>query len=120
MITALFAENQTPSEVAVRYGVDRTWVYRLKARHEAEGEAAFEPRSRRPKTSPSATAPEHVELVLTLRKQLTGSGHDCGAETIVWHLAQHHDVTLSKATVHRILTRHSHVTPEPKKRPKSS
>jgi transposase len=52
VITALFVESQKPAEVAARYGVDRSWVYRLKARYEAEGEAAFEPRSRRPKTSP--------------------------------------------------------------------
>jgi len=120
VITALFAENQTPAEVAARYGVDRSWVYRLKARYEAEGEAAFGPRSRRPKTSPTATAPETVERVLGLRKQLAEAGHDAGAETIVWHLAQHHGVRVSKATVHRILTRHGQVTPEPKKRPKSS
>jgi transposase InsO family protein len=120
VITALFVENQKPAQVAARYGVDRSWVYRLKARYEAEGEAAFEPRSRRPKTSPSATPSATVELVLALRKQLTGSGHDAGAETIVWHLAHHHGVDLSRATVHRILARHGHITPEPAKRPKSS
>ena len=120
VITALFVENQTPSEVAARYGVDRSWVYRLKARYEAEGEAAFEPRSRRPKTSPNATAAQTVELVLALRKHLLEEGHDAGAETICWHLAQHHHVSLSRSTVHRILARHGVVTPEPKKRPKSS
>jgi transposase InsO family protein len=120
VITALFVENQTPAEVAARYGVDRSWVYRLKARYDAEGETAFEPRSRRPKTSPRATPAETVELVLTLRKQLTETGHDAGAETIVWHLRHHHDVALSRATVHRILTRHGHITPEPAKRPRSS
>ncbi|HEX5919712.1 MAG TPA: IS481 family transposase [Nocardioides sp.] len=120
VITALFVENQTPSEVAARYGVHRSWVYRLKARYEAEGDAAFEPRSRRPKTSPTATAAETVELVLALRKQLTESGHDAGADTIAWHLAQRHGVRLSKATAHRILARHGEITPEPKKRPKSS
>ena len=61
VITALFVENQTPTQVAARYGVDRSWVYRLKARYEAEGEAAFEPRSRRPHTSPNATAAHSVE-----------------------------------------------------------
>ena len=76
VITALFVENQTPAQVAARYGMDRSWVYRLKARYEAEGEAAFEPRSRRPKTSPRATPSATVELVLTLRKQLTEAGHD--------------------------------------------
>jgi transposase len=120
VITALFVENQTPCEVAARYGLHRSWVYRLKARYEAEGEAAFEPRSRRPRTSPTATAAETVELVLALRKQLIESGHDAGADTIAWHLAQRHGVRLSKATVHRILARHGEITPEPRKRPKSS
>lgn len=120
VITALFVEDQAPSAVAARYGVDRSWVFRLKARYVTEGEAAFEPRSKRPRTSPRATPVETIELVLALRKQLSEAGHDAGADTTVWHLAQHHHMTLSKATVHRILTRHGEVTPEPRKRPKSS
>jgi transposase InsO family protein len=120
VIAALFVEHQTPAEVAARYGVHRSWVYKLKARYQAEGDLALEPRSRRPRTSPGATAAEHVELVLRLRKELAETGHDAGADTLRWHLAQHHQVTLSRATVHRILTRHGAVTPEPKKRPKSS
>ena len=120
VITALFVENQTPAEVAARYGIHRSWVYRLKARYEADGETAFEPRSRRPRTSPNATPPETVDLTLALRKQLSEAGHDAGAETITWHLAHHHGVRLSRATVHRILVRHGQVTPEPAKRPKSS
>jgi transposase InsO family protein len=120
VITALFVEHQTPAEVAARYGVHRAWVYKLKARYEAEGETALEPRSRRPKTSPAATPPEIVDLVLRLRKQLLEDGHDAGADTLGWHLARHHAITLSRATIHRILTRHGAVTPEPKKRPKSS
>ena len=59
VITALFVDHQTPAEVAARYGVHRAWVYKLKARYEAEGEAALEPRSRRPKTSPTALPPSH-------------------------------------------------------------
>src|SRR4051794_7979412 len=120
VITALFIEHQTPAEVAARYGVHRSWVYKLKDRYQAEGEAALEPRSRRPKSSPGATPAETVELVLRLRKQLTEDGHDAGAETLLWHLQHHHETTLSRATIHRILTRHGAVTPDPKKRPKSS
>ena len=41
-----------PAEVAATYGVARSWVYDLVARYRAEGDAAFEPRSRRPHTSP--------------------------------------------------------------------
>jgi hypothetical protein len=58
---------------AARYGVHRTWVYRFKARYEAEGETALEPRSRRPKPSPSALTPEVVDLVRT-RKELADAG----------------------------------------------
>jgi len=120
VITAVTVEKRSVAEVAADYRVSRSWLYELLARYRDEGEAAFEPRSRRPRTSPQATAVATVALVLDLRKQLTDSGHDAGAETICWHLTHHHGVDLSRATVHRILTRHGTITPEPKKRPKSS
>lgn len=31
VITALFVEKQTPTQIATRYGVDRSWIYKLKA-----------------------------------------------------------------------------------------
>jgi transposase len=74
VLTALFVDHQTPTEVAARHGVHRAWVYQLKARYQAEGEAAFEPRSRRPKTSPRAVEASVVELILELREKLTGAG----------------------------------------------
>ena len=49
LITALFIENQSPAEVAARYGVHRSWAYKLKTRYEAEGDDAYEPKSRRPR-----------------------------------------------------------------------
>ena len=120
VITAVTIEHRPVAEVAASYGVSRSWIYELLARHRDEGETAFEPRSRRPHTSPGATPPETVDLVLRLRKQLTDAGHDAGADTLLWHLTHHHNVALSRATIHRILTRHGAVTPEPKKKPKSS
>ena len=86
----------------------------------AEGEAAFEPRSRRPKTSPSAISPDTVELITRLRKELAGQGLDAGPQTIAWHLEHHHQVKVSPATVSRCLARQGLVTPDPSKRPKSS
>ncbi|WP_460667138.1 helix-turn-helix domain-containing protein, partial [Kribbella swartbergensis] len=120
VITALLVEGQSASEVARRYGVHRAWVYKLKARYLAEGDAAFEPRSRRPKTSPGATPVETVELVLRLRKELSERGLDAGADTLGWHLQHHHGVRLSRATIHRILTRAGAVVPQPGKRPRAS
>jgi len=120
VITALFVDHQTPAEVAARYGVHRAWVYRLKARYEAEGETALEPRSRRPKTSPGALTPELVDLVVRIRKELTDAGLDAGPDTIAWHLTHHHGHRVARSTISRHLTAAGLVTPEPKKRPKSS
>jgi len=120
VITALFVDHQSPAEVAARYGVHRAWVYKLKARFEAEGEAAFEPHSRRPKNSPTALAPNVVDLIVEVRKELTDAGLDAGPETIAWHLEHHHGQRVSRSTISRHLTRSGLVTPEPKKRPKSS
>jgi transposase InsO family protein len=119
VITALFVDKQTPAEVAARYGVHRSWVYRLKARYEADGESAAEQRSRRPKTSPTAIPPVVVERILGLRDQLAAAGHDAGPDTIVWHLARD-GIHVSAATVARKLTAAGRVTPQPHKRPKSS
>ena len=120
VITALVVEQQTVAEVAARYGVHRSWVYRLKARYDDIGEEAFEPLSRRPHTSPAATEATTVELIRQLRKELTEAGLDAGPDTIAWHLNHHHQVTVSVSTVSRTLTREGLVTPEAKKRPKSS
>lgn len=90
------------------------------SRYRREGQAAFEPASRAPQTSPGATLPATVEAVLRLRKELTQAGLDAGADTIGWHLTHHHRTQVSRATIHRILVRAGTVTPEPAKRPKSS
>ena len=120
VITAVTVEKRSVSEVARTYGVARSWIYTLLARYEEEGEAAFEPRSRRPRTSPAAISQDTVELIIRLRKELSGQGLDAGPHTIAWHLRHHHQVTVSAATISRYLTRQGLVVPEPKKRPKSS
>ena len=120
MITAVIVEGRSQGEAARAYGVSQGWVSRLVARYRAEGQAAFEPRSRRPKTSPTATSASTVELIVRLRKRLSEQGLDAGPDTIAWHLRQHHQLAVSRATISRILTAHGLVTPQPKKRPRSS
>ncbi len=120
VITAVIVEGRSQAEVARAYGVSKGWVSKLVARYQAEGEAAFEPRSRRPKSSPNALDADTVDLIVRLRKELTEQGLDAGPDTIAWHLHQHHGRTVSRATISRYLTRRGLVTPEPKKRPRSS
>ena len=119
VITAVVKQHRPVAEVAATYGVHRSWIYRLLRRYEVEGEAALEPRSRRPKTSPTAVSEDTVAAILALREQLGGAGHDHGPGTIAHHLTRQ-GVAVSEATIWRTLHRHGLIVPEPKKRPKSS
>ena len=120
VITAVLIEKRPVSEVARSYGVARSWIYTLLARYRDEGEAAFEPRSRRPRSCPSAINPETAEAIVRLRKELAGQGLDAGPDTIAWHLERYHLVQVSPATVSRYLARAGLVVPAPAKRPRSS
>ena len=64
VITALFIDGPDPGRG--RRPLRRAPVLGLQAQGplQAEGEAAFEPRSRRPRASPTATPPATVELIL--------------------------------------------------------
>ncbi|MEV4667310.1 integrase core domain-containing protein [Microbacterium sp. LWO12-1.2] len=106
-------------EVAARYGVSKTLVHKLHHRWLVEGDAAFEPLSRRPRTTPNRTAVPTRERVIALRDELIGNGVDAGADTIAEHLARE-GTLLSRTTIWRILTAGGKVTPQPQKRPRSS
>jgi transposase InsO family protein len=120
VITAVTVEGRSQHEVARAYGLSQGWISRLLARYRTEGEAAFEPRSRRPKTSPNATSKRTLELILSLRTALADKGLDAGPETIAWHLQHHHHISISRATISRYLAKSAMVVPSPHKRPKSS
>ena len=120
VITAVVLEGRPKSVVAREYGVSRRWVQILVARYLAEGEAAFEPRSRRPHTCPQRTSQAVEDAIVALRKDLARAGLDAGAETIAWHLRQQAGSAPSVATIWRILSRRGFVTPQPHKRPRSS
>lgn len=122
VITSVKVEGRTKSEVARDYRLSRYWVHQLVKRFEIEGEAAYQPRSRRPRHNPRAVDPATEERILRLRKELSKKGWDAGADTIRVHLQR--DPTLDRvpatSTIWRILTRRGFVTPQPRKRPKSA
>jgi transposase InsO family protein len=138
IITAVVVEGRSKSEVARDYDVSRYWVQQLVHRHAAEGEAAFEPRSRRPHHSPHAVPAQVEEQIVRLRKELARQGLDAGADTIRTHLARRASRSLphgrglaepgqpdfsgipAVSTIWRILVRRGFVTPQPQKRPRSS
>jgi transposase InsO family protein len=120
VIVAVTVEGLTQAEAARRYLVSESWVSRLMARYHSEGDAAFEARSRRPATSPTAIEPSTVELIVNLRAQLAAQGLDAGPRTIAWHLDAHHGVDVSASTIRRKLLTAGLIEPEPTKRPRAS
>jgi transposase InsO family protein len=129
IITAVVVEGRSKSEVARDYDVSRYWVHQLVKRYAVEGEAAFQPHSRRPHTSPHAVSAQVEDEIVRLRKDLTRQGLDAGADTIRTHLGRRRtprSQTSSTppppavATIWRILSRRGFVTPQPQKRPRSS
>lgn len=120
VITAVVVEGRSQSAVAREYGVSQGWISRLVTRYRLEGEAAFEPQSRRPHTSPTRLAQTTIDLIVELRTKLSTAGLDAGPHTIAWHLQHHHQLQVSVASISRHLAAAGLVTPTPAKRPKSS
>jgi transposase InsO family protein len=120
VITAVKVEGRSKSEVARDYRVSRRWVQKLVARFDAEGEAAFTVRSRRPHRSPQRVSVAFEDEIVELRKWLTEFGVDAGAATIAVHLTERHGTSPAVSTIWRVLSRRGFVTPQPHKRPRSS
>ena len=120
IVTSVVAQGLGVRATAKKYGVSPAWVSTLVARYRDEGPTAFEPRSKRPRSNPLATAPAVEDRIVELRKELVDIGTDAGADTIHTHLEREGLVAPSLSTIQRILTRRGFVTPAPTKRPKSS
>jgi transposase InsO family protein len=120
VILAVTVEGQTQAEAARLYDLSEATVSRLVSRYRTDGDAAFEPRSRRPLRSPNRVPDATVELIVNLRKELVDAGLDAGPHTIAWHLHNRHDLVVSPATIRRRLLEFGFITPNPKKRPRSS
>src|SRR6185437_5758126 len=122
VITAVVLEGRSKSEVARDYDVSRTWVQHLVRRYEAEGNAAFAPRSRRAHHNPRAVPIEVEDTIVRLRKTLDKQGFDAGAATVAEHLARDPAAVTkvpATSTIWRILKRREFVVPQPQKRPRS-
>jgi transposase InsO family protein len=105
---------------AAEYGYSRRHLHRLLIRFRDGGLNALEPRSRAPRTNPARTSQEICERVIELRTRLIADGLDAGPVTIAWHLEQEGFRAPAPATISRILTRAGLVSPQPRKRPRSS
>lgn len=118
---AVTSEGTNVSALCRELGITRETFYVWKRRYDAEGLAGLEPRSRAPKHSPGRISPAIEDRIVELRKELDEQTGDHGPASIQWHLHQRGIRPVpSQATIWRALTRRGFVTPEPRKRPKSS
>ena len=82
------------------YGVSRPAFYKWRCRYEEEGLDGLKDRSRRPKTSPTATSTEVVGKVIYLR-----TNYHFRPRKISMYLKRYHDIEISESGVWRILKR---------------
>jgi transposase InsO family protein len=120
IVLSVIEQGLTPTEAAAKFGVSRQWVHQLLSRYRTAGLDAVEARSHRPRTNPRATSPDLTDRIIALRLALTGQGLDAGPVTIAWHLQQAGLPVPSTSTIRRILHTAALITPEPKKRPRTS
>lgn len=119
-VLKVITKQLTVTQAAAEYGYSRRHLQRLLARYREDGIQAVDARSRRPHSNPHATPDEVRDLIVQLRLQLTAEGMDAGPVTIAWHLEQRGHRPPSTSTIRRLLHAAGLITPEPRKRPRSS
>jgi len=120
VVLEVISNRLSVTEAARVYGLSRQHIYRLLSRYHQGGLDAVDPRSRRPASNPRAVSDDVIAAVVLTRKQLVADGLDAGPVTLQWHLAQQGLPVPSTSTIRRILDHHDLITPQPRKRPKSS
>jgi transposase InsO family protein len=88
--------------VCRRFGISRPTLRKWLGRSEREGDVGLRARSRRPHHSPTLKVGEREEaLILGLRRE-----RRLGVKRLRNELLRLHEVRLSAATIHKVLTRH--------------
>src|SRR3954463_10420085 len=119
-VLQIASKQLSVTAAAAEYGISRRHLHRLLARDRVGGLDALQPRSPRPKTKPNATSQTVRARVIELRGQLIAEGLDAGPHTIAWHLEREGHTPPAPATISRILNAAGLITPQPRKRPRSS
>ena len=120
VLARVAGRHLTVTAVCGELQISRESYYKYRRRFEAEGPTGLRPRSRRPKTTPTATGEVMVQLICRARVLLLEEGWDNGATSIYFRLRRDGHRPPTIRTIHRILVRVGLVEPQPGKRPRSS
>lgn len=69
-------------ELAAAHEVSPSWLFKLLRRYRLEGPGGLEPRSRRPRHSPTRVCDLYEEEIVAIHKSLADDGLDAGAATV--------------------------------------
>jgi hypothetical protein len=120
-VNAVLVEGRSVRSVAAASGRSKSWVQRHVALYRAGGDEALVPRKRGPRVPANLTSAAWEDEIVAWRKRLAEDGLDAGAKTIYWHLVENGAAPVpALSTIHRVLRRRGCVTPQPRKRPRSS
>lgn len=99
---AAYRELGDAGAVCRRFGISRPTLRKWLRRHDAEGEAGLQERSRRPLHSPARkVGPAEEELILGLRRD-----RRLGVKRLRVELRRLHGLRLSVSVIHKVLVRH--------------
>lgn len=103
------------------HGLSRKTFYKLRRRAREEGQAAvLEPKSRRPKTSPTKINDAVKDQAVQVRLALESSGLDCGPISVFDRMTQMGLTPPSVASLARIFRERDVARVEPRKKPRSA
>lgn len=98
----LYLETQDAGYVCRRCGISRPTLRKWHRRYIEHGTEGLKDHSKRPLTSPNQkVTEEHIEWILSMRSQ-----RNLGARRIQTKLIRLHEVSLSLATIHKVLVAH--------------
>lgn len=109
------------STFCFEHGISRKTFYVLRARVLSDGPAAvFEPRSRRPRSSPSTLSEEVMDQAVQVRTALEASGLDHGPISVHEQMKTMGLAAPSVASLARIFRQRGVAWVEPRKRPRAA
>lgn len=120
IVLSVVHQGLSVRQAAAKYQVSVRWVQKLLKRYLEEGPSSLERSSRRPNNSPTAISEEMRQWVLATRFELVSSGFDAGAHSIFWQIQRAGASPPSLSSIRRILLRAGAITPQPRKRPRTS
>ena len=120
-LTAALVDVGNVSEFCREQGISRTTFYKWRTRYRDGGLSGLDEKSRRPRSSRPLMGSDVEDRIAQLRKQLTDEGHNAGPASIRDYLRfEDWGSVPSVSSIWRALHRRGLITPQPKKRPRSS